>query len=143
MNNADVLSNNVCGVFDDQALPSKAVLASSRGRLQDRTTHMVIGSLIWSQQPFLFFFFYFLFSPRFLSWPLKFSKNLFNLFFFNLVPLFFFYLFYWWFFKLKLLFGFIPLKLFHMWNLNPYLLNFFFNLRSFFKLNIFLNWISF
>jgi len=46
VNNADVLSNNVCDVFDDQALLSKAVLASSRGRLQDRTTHMVIGSLI-------------------------------------------------------------------------------------------------
>lgn len=111
------------------------------------------GRRIWSldlsfeaNNLFFSFLFYFLFSHRFLSWPLKFSKNLFNLFFFfNLVPLFFyFYLFYFrWFFKLKLLFGFIPLKLFHMWNLNPYLLNFFFNLRSFFKLNIFLNWISF
>jgi hypothetical protein len=54
------------------------------------------GRRIWSldlsfeANNLFFYFFYFLFSPRFLSWPLKFSKNLFNLFFFfNLAPLFF------------------------------------------------------
>ena len=55
------------------------------------------GQRIWSldlsfeaNNLFFSFLFYFLFSHRFLSWPLKFSKNLFNLFFFLIWSLFFF-----------------------------------------------------
>jgi hypothetical protein len=91
------------------------------------------------------FYFYFLFSPRFLSWPLKFSKNLFNLFFFLIWSLFFLIsicfisddFLNWNFYLVS-----SPLNFFICEIWTP-IFWFFFNLRSFFKLNIFLNWISF
>jgi hypothetical protein len=110
------------------------------------------GRRIWSldlsfeANNLFFYFFYFLFSPRFLSWPLKFSKNLFNLFFFfNLVPFFFISICFisddflnWNFYLVS-----SPLNFFICEIWTPIFWIFFFNLRSFFKLNIFLNWISF